>query len=68
MPNHVTNVVSFSGDKSRISAMLKEIQNDEHGIGSVDFEKILPMPDTVYNGSLGIRERELYGKNNWYDW
>ena len=68
MPNHVTNVISFSGDKSRISAMLKEIQNDEHGIGSVDFEKILPMPDTVYNGSLGIRERELYGKNNWYDW
>lgn len=68
MPNHVTNVVSFSGDKSRISAMLKEVQNDEHGIGSVDFEKILPMPDTVYNGSLGIRERELYGENNWYDW
>ena len=68
MPNHVTNVISFSGDKSRISAMLKEIQNDEHGIGSVDFEKILPMPDTVYNGSLGIRERELYGDNNWYDW
>ena len=26
------------------------------------------MPDTVYNGSLGIRERELYGENNWYDW
>ena len=68
MPNHVTNVISFSGDKSRISAMLKEIQNDEQGIGSVDFEKILPMPDTVYNGSLGIRERELYGENNWYDW
>ena len=68
MPNHVTNVVSFSGDKSRISAMQKEIQNDEHGIGSVDFEKILPMPDTVYNGSLGIRERDLYGENNWYDW
>ena len=68
MPNHVTNVISFSGDKSRISAMLKEIQNDEHGIGSVDFEKILPMPDTVYNGSLGVRERELYGENNWYDW
>ena len=68
MPNHVTNVISFSGDKSRISAMLKEIQNDKHGIGSVDFEKILPMPDTVYNGSLGIHERELYGENNWYDW
>jgi hypothetical protein len=68
MPNHVTNVISFSGDKSRISVMLKEIQNNEHGIGSVDFEKIIPMPDTVYNGSLGIRERELYGENNWYDW
>lgn len=68
MPNHVTNVITFSGNKSRIAAMMKEIQNDEHGMGSVDFEKILPMPDTVYNGPLGIRESELYAENNWYDW
>ena len=68
MPNHVTSVIKLSGDAKRIKAMLKTIQSKEYGIGSVDFEKILPMPDTVYNGPLGMRERELHGKNNWYDW
>ncbi len=47
MPNHITNIVAVSGDESRIQAMLKEIQNDEYGIGSVDFNKIIPMPDDV---------------------
>ncbi len=45
MPNHITNIVAVSGDESRIQAMLKEIQTDEYGLGSVDFNKIIPMPD-----------------------
>ncbi len=45
MPNHITNIVAISGDEERIQAMLKEIQTDEYGIGSVDFNKIIPMPD-----------------------
>lgn len=68
MPNHVTSVITLSGDAKRIKAMLKTIQAKEYGIGSVDFEKILPMPNSVYNGPLGMQERELNGKNNWYDW
>lgn len=47
MPNHVTNIVAVSGDESRVQAMLKAIQNDEYGLGSVDFNKIIPMPDDV---------------------
>jgi len=47
MPNHITNIVAASGDEERIQAMLREIQNDEYGVGSVDFNKIIPMPDDV---------------------
>ena len=34
----------------------------------IDFNKIIPMPNNIYRGDLGKRERELYGSNNWYDW
>lgn len=68
MPNHVTSVITLSGDESRIKAMLETIQTEEYGVGSVDFNKILPMPDTVYCGPLGMCAKELYGENNWYDW
>lgn len=47
MPNHITNIVAVSGDEERIQAMLREIQNDEYGMGSVNFNKIIPMPDDV---------------------
>ena len=47
MPNHITNIIAVSGDERRIQAMLKEIQIDEYGVGSVDFNKIIPMPDDV---------------------
>ena len=26
------------------------------------------MPPNIFLGDLGIKEREQYGKNNWYDW
>lgn len=47
MPNHITNIVAVSGDESRVQSMLKEIQTDEYGVGSVDFNKIIPVPDDV---------------------
>ena len=37
MPNHVTSVITLSGDESCIKAMLEAIQNEEYGVGSVDF-------------------------------
>ena len=68
MPNHVTSVITLYGDESRIKTMLEEIKNDEIGLGSVDFNKILPMPDNIYRGNLGTQELTKYGDNNWYDW
>lgn len=54
MPNHITNIVTIYGEPERISELKESIQNSEFGIGTIDFEKIIPMPES---------ERE-----NWYDW
>lgn len=68
MPNHVTNVIALNGDRKQICELLERIKNDEYGVGTVDFQKILPMPDKVYKGNLSAAEKAVHGKNNWYDW
>ena len=47
MPNHVTNVLTLRGEPKQIRAMLGAIQYDDLGIGSVDFNKIIPMPESL---------------------
>lgn len=68
MPNHVTNIITYDGDRKQIAEMLEAIKNDELGFGTVDFQKIIPMPDDIYRGNLGRNEKEIYGDKNWYDW
>ncbi|MHB1454220.1 MAG: DUF3846 domain-containing protein [Saccharofermentanales bacterium] len=69
MPNHVTNIITFRNiPQTRIDEILEEIQNDEYGIGSIDFNKIKPMPEHIFRGNLGTEQRKKYGDNNWYDW
>lgn len=48
--------------------MFEAIKNDEIGLGSLDFNKVIPTPANIYQGNLGKTEREKYGKNNWLDW
>lgn len=47
MPNHVTNLLTISGDAQQIQALMESIKSDEHGIGTIDFEKITPMPASL---------------------
>lgn len=47
MPNYVRNEVVFQGKEEEILDMLKAIQNDEIGIGSIDFNKLIPMPESL---------------------
>ncbi len=68
MPNHVQNRITLEGDESAIQRMLAQIQNDEFGTGTIDFNKIIPMPDRIYRGDLSPKEMRLYGENNWYNW
>ena len=48
MPNHVENHIEFSGDTRQIKTMLESIKNDEYGIGTIDFNKIIPMPESLH--------------------
>lgn len=71
MPTHVTNLISFGTDEAALSdfrKMLELVRADGGYLGSVDFNKVIPMPKNIYQGDLGRREIEKYGKNNWYDW
>ena len=47
MPNHVENIVTLSGDEQEIRRMLERIKSDELGVGTVDFNKIIPMPESL---------------------
>ncbi len=48
MPNYATNVIELSGDPDRIREMLEKIKVDEFGPGTVDFNKIIPMPESLH--------------------
>ena len=45
MPNHVQNHIKVSGNPQRVQEFLEKVQNDEYGIGTLDFQKIIPMPE-----------------------
>jgi len=44
VPNHVTNIIKIEGNPARIKAMFEAVKNDEYGLGSIDFNKLIPMP------------------------
>ena len=69
MANNITNELNFKNcTPERCREILKAIQMDDVGLGSIDFNKIIPQPEGLYMGNLGPKERELYKDNNWYDW
>ncbi len=68
MPNHVTNILRVSGDPEIVRVMFEAIKNNEIGLGSIDFNKVIPIPEHIFRGNLGMAEREKYGKDNWSDW
>lgn len=62
MPNHVKNIITIKGDEKKIREMLEAIKNDDYGLGTVDFNKIIPMPDSlnIEAGSRTDRGLKLY--------
>ena len=67
MPNHITNKITIISKQERINEILETIKHDEHGLGSIDFNKIIPMPDNIFRGDIGKKEKEFYGNyaKNW---
>ena len=44
MANDIRNILTISGNQKLIDEMLKSIQVDAFGRGSIDFKKVLPIP------------------------
>ena len=47
MPNHVRNIVSFNISGEKLNEILNDIKLDEKGIGSIDFNKLIPMLNSL---------------------
>lgn len=76
MPNHVTNRLKVVGSKEQIKTVWEDVQVEKenegdkiYGIGTIDFNKITPMPRWVYGSNpkvVGINQKdeEKYGREN----
>lgn len=60
--------LTVTGDQTLRKTMFEAIKDNQLGTGSIDFNKVTPMPESVFRGDLGKEEMERYGKNNWFDW
>ena len=54
MPNHITNRLELVGDQSKINELLEAVRYDNEPIGTLDFNKIIPMPKSldITSGSI----------------
>ena len=62
MLNHIANEVKINAPPNRIKEILNAIKSDEHGLGSIDFNKIIPMPEdlNIKSESLADTAMEIY--------
>ena len=71
MPNWVQTNITITGSKDSIKKLLENVhgkETEDENETDFDFNKLIPMPDNIYKGNIGQKERELYGADNWYDW
>lgn len=67
MPNWVTNFIRLEGDEKRIRELKERIKDDEYGLGTIDFNKLIPMPKSlnIESGSrttLGLKAYKLFAE------
>jgi len=60
MPNHFMSKIYLEGDQKRIQEMLEHVKYDDGDIGSLDCNKIIPMPESL-NMESGSIEWESIG-------
>lgn len=65
MPNNITNIITFGADDTVIAAfqqMLADLCVDGEPLGSIDFNKLVPMPESldIEDGSRTTKGLEAY--------
>lgn len=48
MPNHLMSKIHLEGDPKRIHELLEYVKYDDGDIGSLDCNKVIPMPDSLH--------------------
>lgn len=54
MADHVINILRMEGDSQMIRKLKEQVKQERYGTGSLDFQKIVPMPDDlmITHGSI----------------
>lgn len=62
MPNHITNRIFIDADSQRLIEILDAVKSDELGRGSIDFNKLIPMPESlnIESGNCTDTAMELF--------
>lgn len=47
MPNHVTNIIELHAEPEVVAEVFAAIQDNNIGPGSIDFNKLIPMPESL---------------------
>ena len=62
MPNWVRNIIHIEGDPEQTQKLFEAIKNDAFGLGTIDFNKIIPMPESlnIESGNRTDKGLEIY--------
>ena len=67
MPNHIINTIRLTGDREKISELLESVKDNRFGIGSLDFNKVIPMPESLQIETSSYMERGLKAYKEFVD-
>lgn len=67
MPNHIINTIRLTGDREKISELLESVKDNRFGIGSLDFNKVIPMPESLQIETSSSMERGLKAYKEFVD-
>lgn len=60
----VRNILNVQGSKAQAAALLDFISDRRYGRGSIDFNRVTPMPPWVYRQPTNLALLEKYGEEN----
>ena len=67
MPNHIINTIRLTGDREKINELLESVKDNRFGIGSLDFNKVIPMPESLQIETSSSMERGLKAYKEFVD-